>query len=87
MQFTEPRLDLLALLPNPCYNQCIAFQTLLPELLMIGTEVVLVPDFSSPMNSEINNIMDSLSSVVKIYLVPKTPFYESSEAPATGSGQ
>ena len=54
---------------------------------MIGTEVVLVPDFSSPMNSEINNIMDSLSSVVKIYLVPKTPFYESSEAPATGSGQ
>merc|ERR1711935_266409 len=33
--------------------------TLLPELLMIGTEVVLKPDMPSPLNSEILDTTDS----------------------------
>ena len=42
------------------------FQTLLPELLMIGTEVVLVPDIPSPLNTGVSEF----SSEGKTTFVP-----------------
>merc|ERR1712008_207350 len=45
--------------------------TLLQELLMIGTEVVLKPDMPSPLNSEILDTTDSNCQHLKSFLVEK----------------